>query len=41
MLGGLAVDGRMGYIAIGSDRTEADSLGAATEAAVRRIATFA
>lgn len=38
MLGALAVDGRMGYVAIGLDRAQADELGAATEQVVRRLA---
>ncbi len=38
MLGALAVDGRMGYVAIGLDRSQADELGAATEEVVRRLA---
>ncbi|WP_203337602.1 peptide ligase PGM1-related protein [Nocardioides limicola] len=37
MLGGLAVDGRMGLVAIGRDPAEADNLAAATEAAVRAL----
>ena len=38
MLGALVVDGRMGYIAIGRDRAEAEELGRRTEGAVARLA---